>query len=90
MLDLIPMLDNASLCLKRGHYEQDCLTMKNDPSKGIFCTNIHAPLSKRRQASSANIKHNLEELEAEATAAASAQVNSAQIDLNCLLKPYSV
>ena len=63
--------------------------MKNDQGKGIFLTNLHAPLSKRRQASSANIKHNLEELEAQAIAAASAQVNSAQIDLNHLLNPYS-
>ena len=64
--------------------------MKNDRGKGIFRTNINAPLSKRRQASSADIEDNLAEMEAEATAAASAQVNSAQVDLHHLLNPYSV
>ena len=64
--------------------------MKNDRSKGIFRSNIQAPLSRQRQAAAINIEENVEEMEAEATAAATAQVNSAQVDLNYLLNPYSV
>ena len=68
----------------------DCTTMKNDRGKGIFRSNIQAPLSRQRQAAATNIEENVEEMEAEATAAATAQVNSAQVDLNYLLNPYSV
>ena len=45
-----------------------------------------APLARRRQASSADFTN--EEIEA-ATAEVEANVNSAQIDINDLLNPYS-
>ena len=65
--------------------------MKNDRGKGIFTSNIQAPLSKRRQASSAAIEEeDVQHLEAVAAAAASNQVNSSKIDVMHLLNPYSV
>ena len=73
-------------CGKVGHFKRDCLTMKNDRAKGIFRTNLTAPLARRRQASSADFTN--EEIEA-ATAEVEANVNSAQIDINDLLNPYS-
>ena len=62
-------------CLKPYHMKKECITRRNDRNKGIFRTNINAPLSNRRQNS------NLEaEEEAEAAAAAAVMVNNAQID----------
>ena len=74
-------------CDKRGHFKKDCITMRNDRAKGIFRTNLTAPLARRRQASSTDITE--EDVEA-ATAAAEATVNSAQVDLLNYLNPYSV
>ena len=85
-----PNAGQCYYCLRKGHYKRDCMTMKNDRGKGIFRSNIQAPLSRQRQAAATNIEENVEEMEAEATAAATAQVNSAQVDLNYLLNPYSV
>ena len=48
--------------------------MKNDCGKGIFQTNIHAPLAKRRQTSSTEI--NQEEAEAEGAATLTAHIDS--------------
>lgn len=73
-------------CGKGGHFKRDCMTMRNDRAKGIFRTNLTAPLSKRRQASSTDITD--EDVEA-ATAAVETNVNSAQIDLMEMLNPYS-
>ena len=61
-------------CLKPYHMKKECITRRNDRNKGIFCTNINAPLSNQRQNSSLEAEE-----EAEAAAAA-VMVNNAQID----------
>ena len=55
--------------------KKECITRRNDRNKGIFRTNINAPLSNRRQNSSLEAEE-----EAEAAAAAAVMVNNAQID----------
>ena len=39
-------------CLKANHMKKECITRRNDRNKGIFRTNINAPLSNRQQNSS--------------------------------------
>ena len=60
-------------CFKPYHMKKECITRRNDRNKGIFRTNINAPLSNRRQNSSL-------EAEEEAEAAAAVMVNNAQIN----------
>ena len=62
-------------CFKPYHMKKECITRRNDRNKGIFRTNINAPLSNRRQNSSLEAEE-----EAEAAAAAAVMVNNAQID----------
>ena len=69
-----PNAGKCFYCLQTGHWKKQCLSMKNDRGKGIFRTNIHAPLAKKRQTSSADI--NQEEAEAEAAAALTAHIDS--------------
>ena len=66
-------------CLKVGHFKKECLSMRNDRAKGIFRTNINAPLSKRRQAASTEASE--EEVQC-ATAEASLQLQDALQYLN--------
>ena len=87
---LVEMLEGTSeenVIVVTNEFKKDFITMRNDRAKGIFCTNLTAPLARRRQASSADITE--EDVEA-ATAAAEATVNSAQVDLLNYLNPYSV
>ena len=56
--------------------------MKNDRAKGIFWTNINAPLSKRRQVASTHANEAEEAEVAVATAEASLQLQDALSYLN--------
>ena len=57
----------------RAFKKKQCISMRNDRAKGIFRTNITAPLSKRRQTASTEATE--EEVEC-ATAEASLQYDA--------------
>ena len=71
-------------CLKPNHMKRDCITRRNDRNKGIFRSNINAAPSRRQNASV-----EMDDSNAEAAAEASAQVQSAQIDIADYLNIHS-
>lgn len=65
-------------CTKVGHMKQNCITRRNDRNKGLYRTNINAPV--RRQNAS---------LEAEEDEEDGGEVSNAQIDMEDYLNQYS-